>query len=110
MVAKVCYGARARLLDQHDLVTSIFRQVHRQRFAFKRELNFPLVENFGFLHDIRRQPITAPEGAVIDTLTSAYAFLRLDIPISPSRPEPKSQMAGGIGTAVVSSNRFTVPS
>jgi len=31
--------------------------------------------------------------------STGYAFLRLDIPISPSRPEPKSHMAAGIGTA-----------
>lgn len=36
---------------------------------------------------------TATEGAAI-----CQAFLRLDIPISPRRPEPNSQAAAGTGT------------
>ena len=32
------------------------------------------------------------------------AFFLLDIPISPSRPEPKSQTAAGIGMGLVESN------
>ena len=43
---------------------------------------------------------TAPLRAVAaDKNVAGYAFLRLAMPTRPSRPEPKSQTAAGIGTA-----------
>ena len=38
-----------------------------------------------------------PRAAAVDILLADYAFLRLDILINPSSPEPKSQRAGGSG-------------
>ena len=43
---------------------------------------------------------TTPEGVAVDRVVSGYAFLRLAIPTSPSRPEPNSQTAAGTGTKV----------
>jgi len=53
------------------------------------------------LSDLQHLKKTAPEGAVsgISTCNRYAAFLRRAIPISPSKPEPKSQAAAGIGTA-----------
>ena len=48
------------------------------------------------------QTRTAPEGAAFDLLVFSYAFFLLAIPIKPSRPEPKSQTAAGIGTEFTS--------
>ena len=39
-----------------------------------------------------------PKAAAGDDVTG-YDFLRLAMPISPSRPEPKSQTDAGMGTA-----------
>jgi len=50
---------------------------------------------FGFLAQMR----TAPLGAVaVDMNVAGYAFLRLAMPTSPSRPKPKSRMAGAVYT------------
>ena len=40
-----------------------------------------------------------PMVAAVDRFVTGYAPLRLAMPIKPSRPEPKSQIAAGSGTA-----------
>lgn len=50
------------------------------------------------------------EGAAIDTVVTGYAFVRLAMPTNPSRPEPKSQRAGGMGTAVGENSMSLRPS
>ena len=41
-----------------------------------------------------------PKAAAIGSTVAGYAFLRRAIPTRPSRPEPNSQTAAGIGTAL----------
>ena len=65
------------------------------QYCSSSRFNSPLLKNTFCFH-------TVSEGAAVDEYVVSYAFLRLAIPIKPSRPEPKSQTAAGSGTTATS--------
>jgi hypothetical protein len=71
-----------------------------QRLRDARRLVGPATGITGQLRTYSPKENGDPKAAAVDVSVTGYAFLRLDIPISPSRPEPNNQTAAGTGTTV----------